>query len=290
MVGSLPGRQLRPLPAVIGRPRSAFEFGDQLADRAGPVGVRIEPGVIDLQEDPLRPLVVVDIGGGEASALVVSEAEPAQLPAEVDDIGLGAGAGMSAGLDGILLSGQSKGVKTQGMQHIAAGHPEVPRIDVGGDVAQRMADVQALTGRVGEHVLNEHLVLRHWFAVFWRQGTDRIINVEGSPALPAVLPLGLDPPGEFGRVAIRRNVGVGFPGVGGRGFGHADRVSVVVRLTTARYRLRCMQVRGWFQVDSGPVIDNPRCLQSTRTAGQFRAVGARAQPSGATIARRGCLQ
>ena len=87
------------------------------------------------------------------------ESEPAQLTAEVDDICVSPGAGVRAGLYGVLLGRQSEGVEAQRVQHIASGHPEVPGIDVGRDVAQWVADVQALAGRVGKHVLDEHLVL-----------------------------------------------------------------------------------------------------------------------------------
>ena len=168
-VGALTRRQLRPRPAVVESPCAGFELGDQLGDRSGLVGRRVEPGVVDLQEDPLGPLVEVDVGGGEAAPRVVPEPQPAQLAAEVDDVGLGAGARMRAGLDRVLLGGQPERVEAQRVQHIAAGHPVVAGVDVGGDVAERMPDVQALARRVREHVLHEHLVGGHRRAVRRRQ-------------------------------------------------------------------------------------------------------------------------
>ena len=122
-IGALTGRQLRPLPAVVESPCTGIEFGNQLGDRAGLVRGRVEPGVVDLQEDPLRPLVVLDVGGGEAAAGVVAEAQPAQLATEIDDIGLGADARVRAGLDRVLLGGQAERVEAQRVQHIVARHP-----------------------------------------------------------------------------------------------------------------------------------------------------------------------
>ena len=119
-VGALARRQLDPGPAVVQLTCTGIEFGDQLGDRAGLAGGGVEPGVVDLQEDPLRPLVELGVGGGEAAAAVVAETQPAQLAPEVDDVGLGAGAGMGAGLHRILLGGQTERIETQRVQHITA--------------------------------------------------------------------------------------------------------------------------------------------------------------------------
>src|SRR6478736_3720670 len=118
---------------------------------------------------PLRPLVVVDVGGGEAAAGVMSEAQPPQLATEVDDVRLGADARMRAGLDGVLLGGQAERVEAQRMQYIAARHSVIAGVNIGRDVAERVPDVQPLTRRVGEHVLHEHLVRWDWRRVRRRQ-------------------------------------------------------------------------------------------------------------------------
>ena len=160
-VGPLPRRQLGPVPTVVETTGTGIEFGDQLGDRARLVGRGVEPGVVDLQEDPLGPLVELDVGGREASPAVVAETQPAQLAPEVDDVGFGPGARVGAGLHRVLLGGQPEGVEPQRVQHVTAGHPEVAGVDVGGDVAQRVADVQSVAGRIGKHVLHEQLVLGH---------------------------------------------------------------------------------------------------------------------------------
>ena len=226
-VGALPRRQREPIPAVIQLACTGIEFGDQFGYRAGLTSSVVEPRVVDLQEDPLRPLVELDVGGGEASPVVVAETQSAQLAPEIDDVGLGAGARVSAGLHRVLLGGQTERVETQRVQHIAAQHPEVAGVDIGGDVAERMADVQTLTRGIREHVLHEHLGARRLQevgAVRRRQRTDRIGHVESPQPGPIVLPGAFDPAGQVRGIAKTRRVGIGLLGRGGRGVGHAQQV------------------------------------------------------------------
>jgi hypothetical protein len=102
-----------------------------------------------------------------------------------DDVVLGGLARVLAGLDGILLGRQAEGVVAQAVQHVLAEHPVVPGIDVGGDVAQRVADVQARAAGVGEHVEDEQAagrVCRNGLRV--GPGTGRVGGVEGALAPP----------------------------------------------------------------------------------------------------------
>ena len=217
-------RQRRPLRAVAGAALSGLELGHQLVDAAGPVEVLVEPRVVDLQEDPLRPLVELDVGGGETAPRVVAQPEPAQLTAEVDDVGLGPDARMGAGLHRVLLGGQAERVEAQRVQHIAARHPEVAGVDVGGDVAERVPDVQPLTRRVGEHVLDEHLVGGHRRSVRRRQRPHRVGHVEGALLRPRLLPGTLDLPGQRRGVSVLGGVGSNIGGVGDRLVAHVNRV------------------------------------------------------------------
>ena len=159
-VSALTSVQLGP-PHTVESPRAGIQFGNQLGDRPRLAGVGIEPRVVDLQEYPLGPLVEVRVGGREAAPRVVTEPEPPQLPTEVHDVRLGPGTRVCSGLNGVLLGGEAEGVKPQGVQHVATTHAEVPRVDIGSDVTQRMTYMQALTRRIGEHVLDEHLVRRN---------------------------------------------------------------------------------------------------------------------------------
>ncbi len=111
-----------------------------------------------LQEDPLRPAVELDVGGGDGAAVVVAQAQLAQLRLVALDVVLGGLARVRARLHGVLLGGQAERVETHRVQHVAPGHPQVAAQHVGADEAQRVPDVQPGAGRVGEHVQQVDLV------------------------------------------------------------------------------------------------------------------------------------
>ena len=119
--------------------------------------VVVVPGVEDLQEDPLRPAVVVDVGGGDAPPRVVAEPERAQLAAHGGDVRLGGDARVLAGLHRVLLGREAERVVAHRVQHVVAVHAHEAGVDVGADVAERVADVQAGAARVREHVEHEEL-------------------------------------------------------------------------------------------------------------------------------------
>ncbi len=59
---------------------------------------------------------------------------------------------MGAGVDGVLLGGQSERIPAHRVQHVEAAHPLVTAINVRGRVAFGMADVEAGAAGVGEHI------------------------------------------------------------------------------------------------------------------------------------------
>jgi hypothetical protein len=133
----------------------------------------------------------------------VTQPQAAQLALHHDHVVLGRLAGMLSGLDGILLRGQAEGVVAQAVQDVLAGHPVVPGEDIGGDVAQRVPDVQARATGVGEHVEDEQLLAAgHLLGL--GPGTRGVGRVERALLLPAVLPGQLDLLGQLGGVAVRR--------------------------------------------------------------------------------------
>ena len=138
--------------------RAGDELVDQLGDASGLALIGVEPGVVDLQEDPLCPAVEVDVCGRDTTTLVVAEAEASDLTQVALDVLLGRRPRVCARLDGVLLGGQPEGVEAHRVQDVLAGHPLVAREDVAGDEAQRVADVQTRARGVGEHVLDEQLV------------------------------------------------------------------------------------------------------------------------------------
>ncbi len=132
----------------------------------------------------------------------MAQAQPAQLTPHVDHVLFGGLARVLSGLHGILLGRQPERVVTQGVQNVLARHPLVARIHIGGDEAQRMPDVQAGTGGVGEHVQDEELLAAgHTLRVSPRAG--RVRGVERALVLPPVLPRQLDALGQLGRVSVR---------------------------------------------------------------------------------------
>ena len=137
---------------------------------------------------------------------VVGEAEAPQLAPHGGDVGLGRDPRVLARLHGVLLGGQTEGVVAHGVQHVVARHPQVAGVDVGADVAERVADVQPHAGRIGEHV--EHVALGPISDPVeplgqWARG---VRCQERAFPLPTVLPVGFDLVGERGGVAVRRDV------------------------------------------------------------------------------------
>ena len=194
--------------AVLGEDLTGLELGDQLVDRAGGTlravgcrGLRVKPRVEDLQEDPLRPMHVLDVGGRKRAARVVGQAHAAQLAAHVRDVLVRGDGRVLAGLDGVLLGGQAESVVAHRVQDVVALHTAVARQRVGRDVAERVPHVQALTRGVGEHVEDEVGGAGRQRS---GQGTGRVVRVERAQLLPTVLPLRLDLTGELRGVALGR--------------------------------------------------------------------------------------
>ena len=84
--------------------------------------------------------------------------QTAQLALHVFDGFLGFDRRVRAGLDGVLLRRQAERIIAQGVQHVFAEHAVEPGECVGGNVSERVAHVQAGTGREWEHVLHKQLI------------------------------------------------------------------------------------------------------------------------------------
>src|SRR5690606_14975363 len=217
--GQLGPRLAEGVGALGGLAGAGVQLGDQVVDRASPVGLGVVPGVVDLQEDPLRPPVVVDVGGRDGPAGVVAQPQAAQLPPHVGDVRLGGHPRVLARLHRVLLGGQAEGVVAHRVQDVEAQHPLVAGVDVGADVAQRVSDVQPRTAGVGEHVQHVQLGPVGDPVEAGAQVPDRVGRVVRALPLPAVLPRRLDLLGELRRVAEGGRVGPRFAG-GRRGLGH----------------------------------------------------------------------
>ena len=110
-----------------------------------------------LEEDPLRPLVVLRIGGVHAAIPIEAVAQHFQLLGEVLDVVLGNNGGMDMVLDGVVLRGQAEGIEADGEQNVIALHALLAGDDIHSREGAGMTHMQTLTGGIGE--LNESIEL-----------------------------------------------------------------------------------------------------------------------------------
>ena len=142
-----------------------------------------EAPFMKLQEYPLRPAIIVRIGGTELARPVVREPQRFQLRAEPVDVAARRDPWMRVGANGVLLGRKPEGVPADRVQDVVAAHALEARDDVGRGVTLRVAHMQSGAAGIGKHVedigLGPRLV-----------GPGR--RPEGSFTLPARLPLGFD--------------------------------------------------------------------------------------------------
>ena len=166
--------------------------GEHGTERGAPVhrlvGFIGEAFFIKFGENPLCPFVVAWIGRVDFAIPVEGEAEHLQLLFERGDVFGGGDGGMRSGLDGVLFGGQAEGVPSHGVQDVEAVHAFEAAPDIRRRIAFRMADVEARSGRVGEHV--EYVEFFPRFVA--------VHGLEGFVFLPKGLPFGFDVSGRVG--------------------------------------------------------------------------------------------
>ena len=135
------------------------EMLDELLDRLGTLTAVAIERLEHLHEGPLRPVVVAGSTGAHLPAPVEAETNLVQLTAIAVDVLEGGLLRMLARLDGILLGRQSVGIVAHGVEHVEALLALVTGIDIAGNIAQRMAHMQACPTRVREHVEHVKLLL-----------------------------------------------------------------------------------------------------------------------------------
>ena len=106
---------------------------------------------------------------------------------EVLGVGLGGDARVLAGLDGVLLGGETKGVPTHGVQDVESVHALVASNDVGGGVAFGVSDMETRATGIREHIEDEVFGLGGVKAVFAGAG-----GAVGLFVGPALLPAGFE--------------------------------------------------------------------------------------------------
>ena len=140
-----------------------------------------QPLLIELQEDPLRPLEVVRVGGVDLARPVEGEADALELLAEVIDVLLRHPGGVDVVLDGIVLGRQAESVPADREEHVIALHAALAGDDVHCRVAARMADVQTRAGGIRE--LDQRVEFRLFMAGF---------RLKAMGVLPFLLPFQLN--------------------------------------------------------------------------------------------------
>ncbi len=160
-----------------------FDFcgNRKFRNRASLLERLVEPCVVQPDENPLRPLVILGIGRVDFLVPVIGKPEPFNLPAEIVAVLLRRNARMRSRLDGVLLGWKSERVPTHRMQNVKSLGALVTTNDVRRRVAFRMAYVKTRSRRIGEHVQAIILGLCHVCS-----GLESLLRI------PIGLPLGFD--------------------------------------------------------------------------------------------------
>ena len=102
-------------------------------------------------EEPLVPLVVLGITGGELALPGVADTQPLELPLHVRDVVASRYLRMNPALDGGILGRQTESIPPKWVQHVVASHPLGACHHVADDVVAHVADMR-VAGRIGEHL------------------------------------------------------------------------------------------------------------------------------------------
>ena len=137
--------------------------------------------LVQLQEDPLGPLVVLGVGGVDLTIPVKGEAQRLELAAEMIHVALGDDGRVDVVLHGEVLGGQTEGIPAHGVQHVVAVLAALAADHIQGSIAAGVAHMQARTR--GIRKLHQCIELG-LFVVD--------LDMEGLFVLPHLLPLGLN--------------------------------------------------------------------------------------------------
>ena len=144
-----------------------------------------EVGLVQLQEQPLRPAVVLGLVCRDLARPVDRPAEPLHLLADCGDVALGDLAWVAALTDGRVLGREAERVEAHRAHHVAAPAAVEMGQDVDHRVVEDVAHVQR-PRRVRQHLEQVELV-RVGAGALGRTG-----HAEGLLVLPDALPLHLD--------------------------------------------------------------------------------------------------
>ena len=111
-----------------------------------------QTALVQFEENPLRPAIVVGITGRNLPVPIVGKAQGLDLTPKGRDIAGRCFPRVRTRLNRILFRGQSERVPAHGMQDIQSPHALVTGQDIGCGIAFRVSDVQSGGTRIREHV------------------------------------------------------------------------------------------------------------------------------------------
>ena len=167
---------------------------------------RIQPRIVELQENPLRPFKIPGVRRIHLPLPVVAKTNRLQLPLKSRDICLRRRPRMLPRLNRVLLRRQPKRIPPHRMQHIEPAHPLKPPDDIRRRIALRMPHMQPRAARIREHI--QHVVFRLRSI---KARLPRIQDVKRLPLVPDALParFKLVEWKWFAALSAHRNVGAG---------------------------------------------------------------------------------
>ena len=158
--------------------KHAFAGGTPVDRHFGLIGKAV---LKELDEDPLRPLVVAFVGGVDFTRPIKRKTKRHQLLFEACDVVVRHGFGMDAGFDGEVFGRKAECIPTHRIEHVVALHTLFACHDVERGIRARMADVKSLSGRIRE--FHKRVILGQGIVVFGMKIAVR---------LPFVLPFFFD--------------------------------------------------------------------------------------------------
>lgn len=172
-----------------------LECGDEFVDWPGFLELGIIVVVEHFAECPLCPLVVFGVACADFAAPVEGESDFVELLSIAIDVLVSCYGGMLSGLYGVLLGWEAVCVVAHWVEDVEAAEAFVSGEDIGGDVSERVADVEAGAGGVWEHVEDVEL---------WSVRVD--VDFVGLVVDPVLLPTLFD----LFEVVFLRHVDIGY--------------------------------------------------------------------------------
>ena len=143
-----------------------------------------QAALVQFEENPLRPAIVVGLAGRNLPVPIVGKSQGLDLTPKGRDIARRCFTRVRTRLNRILLRRQSERIPAHGMQDIQSPHALIAGQDIGGGIAFRVADVQSGGTRIREHIQD---------VVFLLPRVD--LGAKGFVFPPIALPFRLDDAG-----------------------------------------------------------------------------------------------